>query len=98
MKELDVVRLVQEFNGFPVGTEGTIVHKYDDSMYEIEFFDKSGNTLEVDDPFQKTLRSDVGIQIGGFTDQNVRRELFVGLHQISDTAEHDFFVVSPINL
>lgn len=47
MKELDVVRLVQEFNGFPVGTEGTIVHKYDDSMYEIEFFDNSGNTLEV---------------------------------------------------
>lgn len=47
MKELDVVRLVQEFNGFSVGTEGTIVHKYDDSMYEIEFFDKSGNTLEV---------------------------------------------------
>ena len=31
MKELDVVRLVQEFNGFPLGTEGTIVHKYDDS-------------------------------------------------------------------
>ena len=47
MKELDVVRLVQEFNGFPVGTEGTIVHKYDDSMYEIEFFDKSGTPLEV---------------------------------------------------
>lgn len=47
MKELDVVRLVQEFNGFPIGTEGTIVHKYDDSMYEVEFFDKSGNTLEV---------------------------------------------------
>ena len=46
-KALDVVRLVQEFNGFPVGTEGTIVHKYDDSMYEIEFFDKSGNPLEV---------------------------------------------------
>lgn len=47
MKELDVVRLVQEFNSFPVGTEGIIVHKYDDSMYEVEFFDKSGNTLEV---------------------------------------------------
>ena len=24
-----------------------LLHKYDDSMYEIEFFDKSGNTLEV---------------------------------------------------
>lgn len=47
MKELDVVRLVQEFNGFPIGTKGTIVHKYDDSMYEIEFFDEIGNTLDV---------------------------------------------------
>ena len=32
MKELDVVRLVQELQSIPVGTEGTIVHKYDDSM------------------------------------------------------------------
>lgn len=47
MKELDVVRLVQEFNGFPLGTEGTIVHKYDDSMFEVEFFSKDGDTLEV---------------------------------------------------
>ena len=47
MKELDVVRLVQEFNGFPLGTEGTIVHKYDDSMYEIEFFSKDGDALNV---------------------------------------------------
>ena len=47
MKELVVVRLVQEFNGFPVGTEGTIVHKYDDSMYEIEFFDSEGDTIDV---------------------------------------------------
>ena len=47
MKELDVVRLLQEFNGFPAGTEGTIVHKYDDSMYEVELFDKQGNTIDV---------------------------------------------------
>ena len=47
MKELDVVRLIQEFKGLPVGTEGTIVHKYDDSMYEVEFFSKDGNTLDV---------------------------------------------------
>lgn len=47
MKELDVVRLVQDFQGIPVGTEGTIVHKYDDSMYEIEFFSKDGDTLDV---------------------------------------------------
>jgi len=30
-----------------LGTEGTIVHKYDDSMYEVEFFNKSGDTLDV---------------------------------------------------
>ncbi|MGM9666160.1 MAG: DUF4926 domain-containing protein [Eubacteriales bacterium] len=47
MKELDVVRLVQEFNGFPIGTEGTVVHKYDDSMYEVEFFNKDGSTIGV---------------------------------------------------
>ena len=47
MKELDVVRLVQEFHGIPEGTEGTIVHKYDDSMYEVEFFSKAGETLDV---------------------------------------------------
>lgn len=47
MKELDAVRLVQELHGIPVGTEGTIVHKYDDSMYEVEFFGKIGETLDV---------------------------------------------------
>lgn len=47
MKELDVVRLTKEFEGLPVGIEGTIVHKYDDSMYEVEFFSKGGDTLDV---------------------------------------------------
>ena len=47
MEELDVVRLVQEFKGLPVCTEGIIVHKYDDSMYEVDFFSKDGNTLDV---------------------------------------------------
>ena len=47
MKELDIVRLVQEFQGIPVGTEGTIVHKYNDSMYEVELFSKDGSTLDV---------------------------------------------------
>ena len=55
MKELDVVRLLQEFNGFPAGTEGTIVHKYDDSMYEVELFDKQGNTIDVVTTPQKVL-------------------------------------------
>ena len=47
MKELDVVRLVQELQSIPVDTVGTIVHKYDDSMYEVEFFNKDGDTLDV---------------------------------------------------
>jgi len=47
MKELDVVRLVQEFKGLPVCTEGIIVHKYDDSMYEVELFDNDGDTIDV---------------------------------------------------
>ena len=55
MKELDVVRLTKEFEGLPVGTEGTIVHKYDESMYEVELFDKQGNTIGVVTTPQKVL-------------------------------------------
>ena len=29
MKELDVVRLIKEFEGLPIGTKGTIVCEYD---------------------------------------------------------------------
>ena len=34
MKELDVVKLVKDFNGLPAGTEGTIVLEYDGTAYE----------------------------------------------------------------
>lgn len=47
MKELDVVKLIREFNGLPIGTEGTIVLKYNKTTYEIEFFDSSGETIDV---------------------------------------------------
>ena len=47
MKELDVVRLTKEFNGLPIGTEGTVVHKYDDVMFEVEFVDTNGDTIDV---------------------------------------------------
>ena len=47
MKELDVVKLIQEFNGLPIGTEGTVVHKYDDVMFEVEFVDTNGDTVDV---------------------------------------------------
>lgn len=47
MKELDIVRLINEFNGLPIGTEGVIVLEYDGSYFEVEFFDTNGNTIDV---------------------------------------------------
>ena len=47
MKELDVVRLRQEFEGLPIGTEGTIVCEYDGKAFEVEFFDSEGDTIDV---------------------------------------------------
>lgn len=47
MKELDVVRLTNEFNGLPIGTEGVIVLEYDGSYFEVEFFDTNGDTMDV---------------------------------------------------
>ena len=47
MKELDVVRLTKEFEGLPIGTEGTIVCEYDRKAFEVEFFDNDGDTIDV---------------------------------------------------
>ena len=47
MKELDAVRLTKEFEGLPVGTEGTIVCEYDGKAFEVEFFDNDGDTIDV---------------------------------------------------
>ena len=47
MKELDVVRLTKEFEGLPIGTEGTIVCEYDGKAFEVEFFDIEGDTIDV---------------------------------------------------
>jgi len=47
MKELDVVRLTKEFEGLPVGTEGTIVSEYDGKAFEVEFFDDDGDTIDI---------------------------------------------------
>jgi hypothetical protein len=47
MKELDVVRLTKEFEGLPIGTEGTIVCEYDGKAFEVEFFDGEGDTIDV---------------------------------------------------
>ncbi|MDD6467174.1 MAG: DUF4926 domain-containing protein [Erysipelotrichaceae bacterium] len=47
MKELDVVKLLENFNGIQAGTIGTIVLKYDEKNYEVEFFDTDGDTIDV---------------------------------------------------
>lgn len=47
MKELQCVKLVKEFKGMPVGTNGTIVLKYSENDFEVEFFDEEGNTIDV---------------------------------------------------
>lgn len=47
MKELDVVRLIKEFEGLGIGTEGTIVLEYDGNYFEVEFFDSNGDTIDV---------------------------------------------------
>lgn len=47
MKELDVVKLVKDFNGLPIGTKGVIVLEYDGTYYEVEFFDLNGDTIGV---------------------------------------------------
>ena len=47
MKELDVVRLIKEFNELPIGTKGAIVLEYDGTYYEVEFVDSNGDTIGV---------------------------------------------------
>ena len=44
MKELDVVKLIKEFNELPIETKGSIVLEYDGTYYEVEFFDSNGDT------------------------------------------------------
>ncbi len=47
MKELDIVKLKSDFQGLTAGTEGTIVLEYDDTAFEVEFFDSDGDTIDV---------------------------------------------------
>ncbi len=47
MKELDVVRLKEDYKEISKGTSGTIVLLYDEKNCEVEFFDKDGNTIDV---------------------------------------------------
>ncbi|MBO5924970.1 MAG: DUF4926 domain-containing protein [Clostridia bacterium] len=47
MKELDVVKITQDYENIPSGAEGTIVYEYDGKAFEVEFFDTNGDTLDV---------------------------------------------------
>ena len=47
MKELDVVKLVKPFQGLDAGIEGVIVGEFDGKAFEVEFFDKRGDTIDV---------------------------------------------------
>lgn len=47
MKELDVVKLKEDYKGISKGTRGTIVLLYDDKNCEVEFFDRVGDTIDV---------------------------------------------------
>ena len=47
MNELDVVKLIKEFEELPIGTKGAIVLDYDGIYYEVEFFDSNGDTIGV---------------------------------------------------
>ena len=47
MRELDVVKLINDFQNLRAGTEGTIVLEYDGTCFEVEFFDDEGDTIDV---------------------------------------------------
>ena len=47
MEELQCVKLRKSFKGLTIGTKGTIVLKYTENDFEVEFFDAEGNTIGV---------------------------------------------------
>lgn len=47
MKELDVVKILKDYENITSGTQGTIVCEYDGKAFEVEFFDSKGDTLDV---------------------------------------------------
>ena len=47
MNELDVVKLKCDFHGLSAGTIGTIVLEYDGTVFEVEFVDNNGDTIDV---------------------------------------------------
>lgn len=46
MKEFDTVKLKENYEGIPEGTKGTIVQKYQPSLFEVEFFDSDHKMID----------------------------------------------------
>lgn len=46
MKEFDTVKLTENYEGIPEGTKGTIVQKYQPSLFEVEFFDSDHKMID----------------------------------------------------
>ncbi len=55
MKELDVVALNKNFEDLNKGTLGTIVYEHGSGFFEVEFFDKSNDTIGVYTVSEKDL-------------------------------------------
>ena len=47
MEELDLVVLKKDFKDLKAGVEGVIVLKYDETHFEVEFFDDKDETIGV---------------------------------------------------
>ncbi len=47
MELFDCVKLIKPFEGLKIGTKGAIVEKYDESNFEVEFFDDKDETIGV---------------------------------------------------
>ena len=45
MKEFDTVKLTENYEGIPEGTQGKIVQEYHKSLFEVEFVDKDNNMI-----------------------------------------------------
>ena len=63
MKELDVVKIIRDFEDIPAGMLGTIVHKYDGKTFEVEFFNTRGDTIDV-----VTISADLLVLVEEFKD------------------------------
>lgn len=55
-EEHDTVVSTEEIKNIPVGTNGTIVHLYNDDVFEVEFFDNDHNTISVETVTKKQIK------------------------------------------